>query len=227
MNVSKEIIEQAEKLKWFQCVPLGDNYVTKGIVDHCTEEIATNRYGIPLDLSGKTVLDIGAMNGYHSLLAEKRGAKVTAIEPTQGDGDNYKCLQLSVSANNLKTRIVPTSLQSFHSTALPYQYRHDDDGKPYDICFYFGVLYHVHNPIQELQYLSNLTKEYALIETAISQKDFGNNTVWELNHGFDNDPTNYWYPTIHGLFAALKLVGFSQAEVIYNDGIRATVKAIK
>ena len=218
MNVSKEIIEQAEKLKWFQCVPLGDNYVTKGIVDHCTEEIATNRYGIPLDLSGKPVLDIGAMNGYHSLLAEKRGAKVKAIEPNQGYGHKFMCLELALKANKSTVQYELCDLES---------YAKEQGISVFDICFYFGVLYHVHNPIQELQYLSNLTKEYALIETAISQKDFGNNTVWELNHGFDNDTTNYWYPTIHGLFAALKLVGFSQAKVIYNDGIRATVKAIK
>lgn len=218
-----EIKESAEKLNWFQCVPLvsdeGEVYITKGIVDHCTEEIATNRYGIPLDLRGKTVLDIGAMNGYHSLLAEKRGAKVTAIEPTQGNGDNFKCLKLAIDANKSKAIIHDCNLQQF------YYRKYTNDR--YDVCFYFGVLYHVISPIDELQHLSDVTKEYALIETAISQKDYGNDTVWELNNGFDNDPTNYWYPTINGLFAALKLVGFSQVEVIYNDKIRATVKAIK
>lgn len=218
----EEIKEKAEKLRWFQCVPMVSEdegvYVSKGVVDHCTEDIATHRYGMPLDLSGKTVLDIGAMNGYHSLLAEKRGAKVTAIEPVQGYGDNFECLKLALEANNSTVDARLLSLEHFYEEYFVKA--------AYDICFYYGVLYHVLNPIQELGYLSDLTKEYALIETAISQ-NYADGSIWELRHGFDNDPTNYFYPTLDGLWNALKLVGFKSMEVIYNDGIRATVKAIK
>lgn len=211
-NTTKE----AEQLRWFQCVDLGDGYVTNGLVDHCTEPISNSRYGIPIDLKGKTVLDIGAMNGYHSLLAERRGAVVTSIEPTQGGGDNWKCLQLALSANKSNIKAIPVDLYSFHSKP----------NEQFDICFYFGVLYHVEDPIKELIMLRNLTKEFALIETAIAQGNYGNNPVWEMNHGFDNDDTNIWYPSLAGLTAALKYAGFSQVELIWTDGIRSTVKAL-
>lgn len=208
--------ERAEELKWFQCIDLGNGYITKGVVDHCTEEIATNRYGIPLDLTGKTVFDVGCNDGYHSFLCERRGAIVTAIDPNQGDGDNEECFRLAKEVLDSEVFYAPINLEKYNCKYISF-----------DICLYFGVLYHIENPLKELSLLFKCCKEYALIETAIAQTNYGDKSVWEFNHGFDNDTTNKWYPTIKGLENVLKYVGFKSVELIYNDGVRATVKAIK
>lgn len=215
--IREEIIEKAEKLNWFHCIELCDGYVTKGVADHCTEESATNRYGLPIDLSGKHVLDIGCNNGYFSFLSEKRGAVVSAIDPNQGNGDNIKCFELA--SEILKSNVLFKEQRLIDSIA-------ENPPKMFDISLYYGVLYHVENPLLELKMLFKHTREFALIETAIAQNGYGNRPVWELNEGFDNDPSNAWYPSLGGLTAALKYVGFSQVELIYSDGIRATVKAI-
>lgn len=219
----EEIIERAEKLNWFHCIELCDGYVTKGVADHCTEESANNRYGIPANLSGKSVLDIGCNGGYFSFLSERRGATVTSIDPNQGNGDNIKCFELASEALMSNTIFEEAYLENFSSMSKSTNKRR---GKFFDICYLFGTLYHVPNIIEHLQCLFNCTSEYALIETAIAQNDYGNRPVWELNEGFDNDPSNVFYPSLGGLTAALKYVGFSQVELIYNDGIRATVKCI-
>lgn len=218
----QELQEKVNAIKWFHRLELptdeGDIIVTPGIVDHCTEEIATNRYGIPKDLTGKTVLDIGAMNGYHSFLAEKRGANVTAIEPNQGNGDNIFGFKLAKECLKSKINFIPNCDLFSYTRGL---------GQQMDISFLFGVLYHVINPIELLIDLCSITKEYAIIESAVAQNLNIGRAVWEFNPGFDNDPTNFWYPTIPGLDAALTHIGFTQTELIYYDGIRCTIKAYK
>jgi tRNA (mo5U34)-methyltransferase len=221
----EQIKDGAEKIKWFHSIELtsddGRIYTTNGMVNHCTEEIANNRYGLPLDLSGKTVLDIGTFDGYFAFLAEKRGAKVIGIDPLQG------CSHFEQGTDGFNfAKSVLNSNVEFYEYSL-YDYRVSEQAKKNDIVLYYGVLYHVKDPLKELRYLSVVTKEYALIETAIAQNDYGNKSVWEFNHGFDNDSTNYWYPSIKGLENTLKFVGFKTIQTIYNDGIRATIKASK
>lgn len=220
-----ELKEAAEKIQWWHSIPLvsdeGETYVTKGYVNHCTEEIATNRFGMPESLEGKTVLDIGCWDGYFSFLAEKRNAKsVFGIDMLQG------CSHKEQGTEGFEfARKVLDSKVGFEKKSLE-EYAQSTDNQ-FDVVFYYGVLYHVENPIAELKHLSKVTKEYALIETAISQKNDIQRPFWEFLNGFDSDPTNFWYPNLMGLASTLLFVGFTKVEVIWNDGIRATVKAIK
>jgi 2-polyprenyl-3-methyl-5-hydroxy-6-metoxy-1,4-benzoquinol methylase len=64
---------------------LGDNLVINGTFDmtkylHC--------YGIPMDLTGKTVLDIGTSSGFFAFERVRRKAQVTAIDLWDGTGFN-------------------------------------------------------------------------------------------------------------------------------------------
>lgn len=221
----QEIIYKAEKLKWLQCIELCEGYLTKGEFDYCHEDIATNRFGMPSDLTGKTVLDIGACNLYHSLLAEKRGATVTAIEPNQGGLDNTKCCQLVLKTIDNKINFGSCDLDTLFidGFAVP---------APYDLCLLYGVLYHTTEPIKMLQQVYKLTKEdgCAIIETAISPEIEINGErqpIWQFRNGHDGDKANFWYCNLTGLEAVLKYVGFSQVELIWTDSVRATVKTIK
>jgi len=218
----EQIKEKAELIKWWHSIDLTSDdglvYTTKGEVNHCTENIANNRFGMPLDLKGKTVLDIGCWDGYFSFLAEKRGGNVSGIDPLQG------CSHFERGTDGFEfSRTVLNSKVDFYKFSLQDYYKTNQ----WDITLYYGVLYHVENPITELKALSQCTKEYSLIETAISQNDYGNKSVWEFNNGFDNDSTNFWYPNLKGLENALIYAGFNRMEVIYSDNIRCTVKAIK
>src|SRR4051812_24255739 len=83
--LSQEQIEEMHSMRWWHSIPLGkdvngDNVITPGECPHTHTPLdttyITHRFGMPEDLTGKRVLDIGAWDGLFSFEAEKRGAKV-------------------------------------------------------------------------------------------------------------------------------------------------------
>ena len=62
---------RADAHRWYHTIDLGGGIVTRG-VDNSPERLA--RLGLPVSLAGKTVLDVGAWDGFFSFEAERRGA---------------------------------------------------------------------------------------------------------------------------------------------------------
>ena len=62
---------------WYHCIELGEGVVTPGAYDM---RPFVGDYGIPEDLAGLDVLDVGASNGFFSFLLAARGARVLASE---------------------------------------------------------------------------------------------------------------------------------------------------
>jgi 2-polyprenyl-3-methyl-5-hydroxy-6-metoxy-1,4-benzoquinol methylase len=228
--IKQEVIEQAESIKWFHSIKLFDDYTTKGVVgqDHCGTDVITSRFGMPVNLTGKTVLDVGVFDGVMAFEAEKRGAIVTGIDPLQGCShieQGTKGFYLAKQALNSNVTFLNTDIESY--------WEYSEYPKPkYSIVLLYGTLYHVTEPIKHLQAAFNMCEEFVLIETAISPEielDGKRLANWQFRHGFDGDPTNKFYPNITGLTEVLRYIGFPQVELIYMmpDGIRATVKAIK
>lgn len=210
-----------EDIKWWHRIKLSDGTVTPGICFHGKddEDYATNRFGLPLDLKGKTVLDIGCWDGYFSFEAEKRGAKtIIGIDIFQNfeQGGNFGTKGFVFAKENLKSKVQFENIDLMNASSC---------FKPFDVTFFFGVLYHTQNPVGLLKALSDLTKEYALIETTICDSD---KSVLEIRAGYENDSTNLFYPSIKGMGDLCKLVGFKEVQLVYNlHNTRATFKAIK
>jgi tRNA (mo5U34)-methyltransferase len=215
--MTPEQLEKFQKIKWFHRIDLGEGIITPGRMGH-TVEMATTYFGMPKDLTGKTVLDIGCGDGIFSFEAERRGGIVTASD----------------TPNKIKWN---ESSDGFHfakeilNSKIPYWecdvYDIPDGIIPHDIVFFYGVLYHLLNPIFALQKIAKATKEFALIETAYAPSN--GKPQWEFRPGYHNDATNWWYPTPEGLYAALKYVGFKSWEVVglWESIERFTVKAYK
>ena len=66
--------------KWWHSIDLGNGQVTSGV--HSLEELQDNfrHFGLPEDLRGARVLDLGCWDGFYSFEAERRGAKVVAVD---------------------------------------------------------------------------------------------------------------------------------------------------
>src|SRR5579859_2611907 len=70
-----ELRRRVDSIVWYHSIDLGDGIVTDGFSKTFLE-------GPQLpDFAGRTVLDIGAWDGYYSFLAERRGAaRVVALD---------------------------------------------------------------------------------------------------------------------------------------------------
>ena len=69
---------KADSLRWYHTIDLGQGVITKGI-DNSPERLA--HVGLLQDLSGRSVLDIGAWDGFFSFEAERRhAARVVACD---------------------------------------------------------------------------------------------------------------------------------------------------
>jgi tRNA (mo5U34)-methyltransferase len=247
-ELSMEDVEAINAIRWWHRIPVGLTqgrpFYTPGEVQHGPDgsDYATKRFGLPLDLTGKTVLDIGAWDGYFSYEAEKRSAAmvvasdIALTEPNQvrlekGNWGANKGFRLAHKLLASKVRFIESSVfridEALHEANLNIKKGSNESECPltYDVTCFYGVLYHLIEPFLALQKVAAVTKGVALVETAISK---GNGLTMELRPGFDNDPTNWWYPTIPCLREMLIRAGFSRTEVVFNlDDVRATVAAYK
>lgn len=76
--------EFAAAPRWYHSVDLGNGIITNGTYDHRPH---LDRYGLPADLRGLSVLDVGTADGYFAFESEKRGAReVVALDRNRFDG---------------------------------------------------------------------------------------------------------------------------------------------
>jgi len=228
---------------WWHSINLGHGVVTKG---HKTPEILAHEVAslrLP-DLRGKTVLDIGAWDGFFSFEAERRRAKrVVAL-------DHYAwSLDLPPSARHIgdktsrgPTDIAPEQTPTSYTVNLPGKRGYDlahrllnssvetvvgdfmtMDLEPlgtFDVVFFFGVLYHMENPLASLRRLASLTSDVALIETeAIAIPGYEHLELCEFysSDQLNRDPTNWWAPNVKALEGMCRAAGFARFEVVYSS----------
>jgi tRNA (mo5U34)-methyltransferase len=226
------VLTTAEKqriasIRWWHRIPIGLNddgsvFYTPGEVRHGAdgEDYATTRFGMPLDLTGKTVLDIGGWDGYFSFEASRRGAKrVVLIDVPAVQGGNwgntlgFQCAFDILAPTNLTYR--PLSVM-----------KADRIQEQFDVVLFYGVLYHLTHPTVAIEQIAAVTKAggMVLIETAGDAYD--PEPTFRLKPGFDNDPSNTWYPTFAGLkLCCEKLFPFRNGKLLSTAGsIRFTME---
>jgi len=72
-----DALERAKRLKYYHVLELTPEYTTPGWFDL---RRYLGDYGLPADLSGKRVLDVGTWDGFWAFEMERRGAEVVALD---------------------------------------------------------------------------------------------------------------------------------------------------
>jgi tRNA (mo5U34)-methyltransferase len=248
-SLENSIRSQADLLRicpeWFHSIQLSPQITTPG--RKSTEVLKREWDSLRLpDLSGKTVLDIGAYDGYFSFEAERCGAsKVVALDHyvwsadmagymdewrrTRKSGDELPPVHESrfwrpQTLPGRKTFDLAKELLNSRVEPVVFDFSTMDTatiGK-FDIVFYLGVLYHMENPLDCLRRLKSVIAPggLAVLETEAME-------VMGLRHGayaeffpgreLNNDPTNWWSPNEKALIGLCKAAGFSAVKV-YKDG---------
>jgi len=170
---------------------------------------------IPADLTGKTVLDIGAWDGYFSFEFERRGAKrVLAIDTfawDKGGIDNFL-----LAHKRLKSKV----------EHLRMDVNELDPAKigTFDIVFFAGVLYHLKNPLSALEHIHSVTKDLLICETH-AMLPFTHERFPLISFFPGDENAEYpWricaYPTVAWLRHALPAAGFKRVDFVYTPSMR-------
>jgi tRNA (mo5U34)-methyltransferase len=174
---------------WHHSIDLGDGVVTPGskTPHHTYDEL--RRLRLP-DLAGRSVLDVGAWDGYYTFHAEHFGAsRVVALDHYAWSIDFPKATDYTVRqlASRQPIRAFHTVPELWDPVGLPgkrgfdlaYRLRasHAEvvvgdfmtmDLQPlgtFDVVLFLGVIYHLEEPLRALRRLRQVTRGMAVIES--------------------------------------------------------------
>jgi tRNA (mo5U34)-methyltransferase len=199
-----ELEQKAAKIHWFHTMDLGQGIVTVGHAN----PIPASRLGI-LDLQGKSVLDIGAWDGFYSFEAERRGAKrVLATDSfvwrggwhTGKAGFELARIALSSKVEDLTIDVMELSPEGVGV---------------FDVVLFLGVLYHLPHPLLALERIARVASELLVLETHLDAIDEPRPVmVFYPDKELADDPTNWWGPNPAAVEAMLRTVGFEDVKML-------------
>ena len=193
---------------WWHTIDLGDGVKTPGHDNARSQEIRTQ--AVPRRLRGKTVLDVGCWDGYFSFLCERRGATVTPVDNFQYT--DFVRSKYGAELNGGEGFRVPARLLG---SRLKLKRRDFSSLRgSFDIALFFGVLYHERYPLLALEHLARLTREYAVVETHYVKSGSAPLLRFYPGSSLNQDPTNFWGPTLSCVELMLKDVGFRRVSLL-------------
>jgi tRNA (mo5U34)-methyltransferase len=205
---------EVERIRWFHTIDLGDGVVTPG-EDDTPAKLAT--IGLPADLSGRTVLDVGAWDGFFSFEAERRGARrVVAVDPSAWRPDRPENEWGSKAGFDLARRTLGSRVEDVELDDL-LQLSPETLGT-FDVVLFLGVLYHLPDPFPLLERVAAVTGDLLIVETHGDLLGLRRPAMaYYPGAEVEGDRSTWWGPNPPLLRALLHRVGFAHVEVVHVD----------
>jgi len=177
---------------------------------------------IPTDLNGMKILDIGANDGFYSFLCESRGAKrILAIDRNQPElTDTYlkenapskDASQYDTILKNKRQEERFQVLKKILNSKVDYKvmnvYDLDSINETFDTALFFGVYYHLENPVLAFQKIfPKINDSLFLSGHIIESKD----PIMYLN---DNKPHGGWFASSECLLQIGEKSGFKKCVLL-------------
>jgi tRNA (mo5U34)-methyltransferase len=210
----------------------------KGVYTPGRNEVAylADVAGVPRDLRGLRVLDVGAWHGCFSFECERRGAReVVALTAEEEQHSGFSRL-----ARAAGSRVV----RQVHGTAYhldPRELGH------FDLVLFFGVLYHLRYPLLAIDNLRKVCRGTVLVETHVLDDGWLRRreanapmmrlrrlhatlpkvALWRYYRGGEllGDHTNFFGPNCQAVREAFNSAGF-ECRLVHTWGDRATFEAV-
>jgi tRNA (mo5U34)-methyltransferase len=220
LQTDKEaLLAELNSLRWFHRIDLGDGLVTPGEDIAAADKLEFN--SVPTDLTGRTVLDIGAWDGLFSFEAERRGAtRVLATDSFAWDGGGWgtkACFDLAhrILGSNVESRVVDVMDLSPESV-----------GGTFDVVLCLGVLYHLRHPLLALERVASVAGDLLILSTLIDIVDTSRPAAaFYPGTDLNDDETNWWGPNPACVKAMLHDVGFPRVEMVSNLASGASLRS--
>jgi tRNA (mo5U34)-methyltransferase len=199
-------------IRWFHSIRMPDGDVTDGIRAHAVLMREADAV-FSASPEGKSVLDIGAWDGFFSFEAERRGAReVLSVDhpcwsgPRWGTKDGYdlahRLLGSRARSKDVDLFALDPEVEGVH-----------------DMVLLLGVIYHLRDPYGGLARAAAMCREVLVLETVT---DCNTLSAPVLRHysgdELNADPNNFFAPNTACLRSMLGELGFSRVEIRRNPG---------
>lgn len=208
----EQLQSEVSKLWWYHSIDLGNGIVTPG-VDNSPRKL--QRVQLPESLKGKTVLDVGAFDGFFSFECERRGAaRVLASDYVVWHGGHD---QASKRGFELARRALNSKVEDMDIDVLDLS---PERVGTFDVVLFLGVLYHMRHPLLSIEKVASVAKDMLILETAVDMLGVSRPAVafYERNE-LGNDPSNWSGPNPAAVVAMLRTAGFKRVEIV--AGVRS------
>jgi tRNA (mo5U34)-methyltransferase len=197
---------------WFQKIEVLPGVFSPGWSDPSVEKLPY--FGLPQDLTGKRVLDIGCAEGFFSFEAEKRGAReVIGIDSFP---DSIRRFNIARAGRQSNATAFLMNVYDLEPRRLG----------TFDVVLFYGVFYHLKHPQYALERIRSVSTGEILFQTHTYDEPSIKGTPWARYHpygmmsGSKNelyDPTVFWLFNHACCLAMLDHVGFTDLKIISQD----------
>jgi tRNA (mo5U34)-methyltransferase len=201
---------------WYHKINIGDGIVTPGS-QNCADTL--RRIGLPKDLTGLTVLDVGANDGYFSFGCKRRGAaRVVALDIWDRKYDSTRAVEnirFCRECLDLDIDIIQTSLFDYEPDEL------------FDLVLFMGVLYHLESPLAGLKKVAGFSRGQVILETHVIGGSGQPVMRFYPRAELNNDPTNWWGPNEACVLEMMTAAGLKNLKAINRTCDRYTLHGFK
>ncbi len=203
-----ELQAAVDAVTWYHTIDLGHGIITPG-VDPTPARLAV--LGLPSDLNGRSVLDIGAWDGAFAFEAERRGARrVMAVDSFCWSGAGWG----TKAGFECAKRVLQSRVEDREVEVMDLS---PDSVGVFDLVLCLGVLYHMKHPLMALERVASVCDDQLILWTHIDLAHIEAPAMaFYPDAELNNDPTNWCGPNPACVLGMLRTVGFSRAECVYT-----------
>ncbi len=183
-----ELLAARDDFLWHQRFELGPELFAPGAND---VDWLLYTAGLPHDLTGASVLDIGTTNGGAAFTLERRGAtRVVATDIVGPMHFGFEAIRDALGSN------VEFRQMSVYELAGAIR-------EQFDFVIFWGVLYHLRHPLLALDNVRALTRGTAYVETAVCDQelpaDAPSAARFYRTDELGSDASNWFAPNVRAL----------------------------
>jgi len=200
-----DLQSRVDAVRWYHTIDLGGGVVTPGVDD---SPVRLARVQLPPSLEGKTVLDIGAWDGFFSFECERRGAaRVVAADHFSWHGTGWGTKAgFTLAREALGSHVEDIDIDVMDLTP--------ERVGTFDVVLFLGVLYHLRHPFLALERVASVAREYLIVETVVDLVGFRRPAMaFYPGRELNKDPTNWWGPNLPAVKGMLESLGFREVIV--------------
>jgi tRNA (mo5U34)-methyltransferase len=178
---------------WYHTFEIAPGVMTPGVYEISG---ALANMGLPADMTGMRVLEIGPADGAFTKVMWERGADVTAV-----DYELIDRFEIMRKASGCTAKYIKANVLDIEQLNLG----------TFDFVLNMGVLYHLPDPLRGLWRMRKLMRPESvlILETLISLREDGPVMEYFSGNTKNHDETNFWAPNMQCLREMLVDCGFT------------------